>query len=477
MILPLRLFYIAVIQVILTSIVIYFFVTSEYRELSNHNLQTLETFLINQKKQELQNYTSLAGSAIKHIYPEAEPENESKQLAVESLLNQLLYNGDDGYFFAYDDQGINIAHPKEPLRVGESWWHLENGNGDKIIQILINNAKAGGDFLHYQWRKPSNQQVANKMSYSTYLKDWQWMLGTGVYLDDVNQQLAVLQQKIDQHINKTKQIILIITLSSIFIIFLFGLVINLNHKKKADKKINELGQRIINLQEEQHRHVSRELHDGIVQILVSIKYSLEATSIFLMQSKQEKPKPLSDAEKNLGTAIQEVRRISHHLHPRVLDELGLSAAIASLTEEFSKQTQIEVSLTKPKLRRLLPDDINTSLYRVVQESLINIEKHARATHVTIDLSIENKRLTLTITDNGIGFSDSNKSKNGTPIESFGIGLRNLTERIEYHCGQLNVATSNEGTSISAVIPSHVFAAYFNRHAQKNNLNNVENNNT
>ena len=468
MILPLRLFYIAVVHVIITSIVIYFFVTSEYRELSNHNLRTLENFLINQKKQELENYTSLASAAIKHIYPVATPENKQVKKEIKSLLDELLYNGDDGYFFAYTDTGINIAHPKEPQRVGESWWHLEDNQGKQVIKMLINNAKAGGDFLHYQWRKPSNKQIADKMSYSTYLTQWQWMLGTGVYLDDVNQQLAEIQKKIDQHINETKKIILLIALGSIFIIFLFGLVINLNNKKKADKKINELGQKIIDLQEEQHRHVSRELHDGIVQILVSIKYSIEATGIFLAQTKQAKPKPLLAAEKNLTVAIQEVRRISHHLHPRVLDELGLSAAIAGLAKEFSQQTQIKVSLKKPKLRKLLPDDINTSLYRVVQESLINIEKHANATHVTIDLSIENKWLTLTIVDNGKGFSRSTKNNKGAPIESFGIGLRNLTERIEYHCGQLKVCTSHQGTSIIAIIPSHIFANFFSASTQQNN---------
>jgi two-component system NarL family sensor kinase len=467
MILPLRLFYITVIQVILTSIVIFFFISSEYRALSNYNLQTLKTFLMNQKKQELQNYTSLAQAAIKHIHPADKNEKTTQQAAIQNLLNQLLYNGDDGYFFAYDDQGINIAHPKESYRIGKSWWDLEDDNGTKIVQLLISNAKAGGGFLQYQWSKPSSQSTSNKMSYSTYLEEWQWMLGTGVYLDDVNQQLASLQQKIDQYINKTKQIILIISLSSIFIIFLLGLVINLSNKKKADKKINELGQKIVNLQEDQHRHISRELHDGIVQILVSIKYSIEATTIFLKHTKQEKPKPLAEAEKNLSIAIQEVRRISHNLHPRILDELGLSAAIAALAKEFSKQTQIEISFTKPKLRKLLPDNINISLYRVVQESLINIEKHAKATHITIDLAIENKWLTLTITDNGIGFNDKNKNKAGAPLESFGIGLRNLTERIEYHCGQLKVCTSKKGTSISANIPTHVFAYYFNSNAQTN----------
>lgn len=470
MILPLRLLYITVIQVILTSIVIFFFVTNEYRTLSNNNLQTLKTFLLNQKKQELQNYTSLAQAAIKHTNPINTDENDkkAKQNAVENLLNQLLYNGNDGYFFAYNDEGVNIAHPKEPYRIGKSWWTLEDDSGKKIIQLLISNAKSGGGFLQYQWSKPSSQQTSDKISYSTYLDEWQWMIGTGAYLDDVNQQLGSLQQKIDQHINKTKQIILVISLSSIFIIFLLGFVINLNNKKKADQKINELGQKIVNLQEDQHQHISRELHDGIVQILVSIQYSIEATSIFLRQTKQEKPTSLADAEKNLSIAIQEVRRISHNLHPRILDELGLSSAIATLAKDFAKQTNIDISFTKPKLRKLLPNNINISLYRVVQESLINIEKHAKATHVDIDLAVKNKWLTLTITDNGVGFSGSSNDKAGPPIDSLGIGLRNLTERIEYLCGQLKVCTSNKGTTISAIIPVHVFSYYFNSETNKNN---------
>jgi len=461
MLLPLRLFYIAVIQVIITSIVIYFFVSNEYRDLSNQNLQTLETFLIQQKQQELKNYTTLATATINHLYPKATPHDEEKKAEINHLINELLYNGDDGYFFVYDQHGVNIAHPKEPQRVGESWWHLEDSSGDKVIQQLILNAKSGGDFLHYPWRKPSNQEIADKMSYSTYLPTWQWMIGTGVYLDDVQQRLNALQQKIDLHIQSTKKIILIVALSSIFIIFLFGIAINLSHKKKADQKITELGQKIINLREEQHRHVSRELHDGIVQILISIKYSIEATGIFLSQSQQAKPKPLQDAEKNLSVAIQEVRRISHHLHPRILDELGLSAAIMALAKDFTQQTGIHVEVTKPKLSKLLPDDINTSLYRVVQESLINIEKHAHASQVTIDLSIENKWLTLVIADNGQGFSK------GAVQQSFGIGLRNLTERIEYHSGELHISSSKHGTKITANIPTHVFAFYFNASTQKN----------
>jgi len=460
--LPLRLFYIAVFQVILTSIIIYFFVNSEYRELSNKSLQTLEHFLVEQKKRELKNYTALAVSSVDHLFKNENNQDLQAQANVSSLLNNMLYAGDNGYFFVYDRQGTNIAHPKEPFRVGKNWWDLENDNGEKIVQNLIKNALSGGDFYRYKWSKPSTNTVIDKMGYSVFLDKWQWMIGTGVYLDDVNQQVSKLQQEIDLHINKTQQFVLLVALISIFVIFIFGLIINWTQKKKTDIKINELGQKIINLQEEEHRHISRELHDGIVQILVSIKYSIEATGIYLSQSKQEKPKSLQDAESNLSVAIQEIRRISHHLHPRILDELGLSAAMASLSKEFSEQTNIKVDVIKPKLSKLLPDNINITLYRVVQESLTNIQKHAKATAVIIELSINNKWLTLTISDNGKGFNKSDIKKNKSHQDSFGIGLRNLAERIEYHSGLFKVFCSDKGTTVEAKIPTSCFANHYNQ---------------
>lgn len=461
----LRLLYIAVFQVILTAVITYFLVTDEYRKLSNESLRTLEHFLKEQKQQELKNYTSLAISAVENIYQHGDQGTNVIKLQVANMLGSLLYNGEDGYFFVYDDKGIGISHPKEPFRVGKNWWDLEDNKGEKIIQILINNAKNGGGFYYYPWHKPSSNQVSQKMSYSVYLTQWNWMIGTGVYLDDVNNQLNKLQQEIDLHIDRTKQIILLVAMSSIAFIFLFGLVAHLNQKKKSDLKIDELGQKIINLQEEERRHISRELHDGIVQILVSIKYSIEATGLFLTKEKLPKPVPLLHAEANLSTAIQEIRRISHHLHPRILDELGLSSAMDSLAAEFSERTRIKIKVTKPAVRKLLPDHISTTLYRVVQESLTNIEKHAEATEVSIDLSINKKWLTLTIIDNGQGFD----TEPGSNKNVFGIGLRNLAERVEYHCGQFEYHSSSQGTAIKARIPTASFVNYFNQTIIKDSL--------
>lgn len=460
--LPLKLLYVAVFQVILTSIVVFFFFSSEYRELSSQSLRSVENFLLEQKKRELKNYTALAVSSVEHMFAGEKAIDLQAQANVVSLLNNLLYNGDDGYFYVYDSDGVNIAHPKEPFRVGKNWWDLESDKGEKIVQLLIKKAQAGGGFHRYKWSKPSTNAKVDKISYSVFLDEWQWMLGTGVYLDDVNQQVSKLQQEIDQHIDKTQQIVLSVALGSIFILFVIGLIFTLRQKQRSDIKINELGQRIISLQEEERRHISRELHDGIVQMLVSIKYSIEATGIFLSQLKQEKPKSQLAAEKNLSIAIQEIRRISHHLHPRILDELGLSAAMDALSSEFSELTGIKVQVSTPKLKKLLPDNISTTLYRVVQESLTNIQKHAKASNVVIELVINQAWLTLTISDNGKGFDTSASIDNQTNFDECGIGLRNLAERIEYHSGIFKVTSTAKGTSVTAKIPKSCFANYFNQ---------------
>jgi two-component system NarL family sensor kinase len=468
--LPLKLLYIAVFQVILTSIVVFFFFSSEYRELSSQSLHSVENFLLEQKKRELKNYTALAVSSVEHMFAGEKNIDQQAQDNVVNLLNSLLYNGDDGYFFVYRSDGVNIAHPKEPFRVGENWWDLESDTGEKIVQILIKNAQDGGGFHRYKWFKPSTNAKVDKMGYSVFLEQWQWMLGTGVYLDDVYQQVGKLQEEIDQHINRTQQIVLSVALGSIFILFVVGLTFTLRQKKHNDRKIDELGQRVISLQEEERRHISRELHDGIVQMLVSIKYSIEATGIFLSQLNQEKPKSQLAAEKNLSIAIQEIRRISHHLHPRILDELGLSAAMDALSNEFSELTGIKVQVITPKLKKLLPDNISTTLYRVVQESLTNIQKHAKASNIVIELSINQAWLTLTICDNGKGFDTSANIENQTNLDEFGIGLRNLAERIEYHSGIFKVTSTAKGTRVTAKIPKSCFANHFNQAISENNNN-------
>jgi len=438
-----------------TAWLTYFFVVKEYQELSEQSLSTLEEFLLSQKRQELKNYIAISISTIPELQPGEEPSQETRERVAQGF-NQLLYGGDDGYFFVYTGDGTSIAHPKEPFRVGNNFYHFEDIHGNKVIKELIETSQNGGGFYRYAWNKPSTKIPAEKLSYSVYLQDWDWMIGTGLYLDDINNQLSLLQKKMNNHISNTRSVILVVAMSSLLSIFLFALISNWRHKQQTDLKITELGQRIITMQEEERRHISRELHDGIIQIMVSIKYAIEATKMHLKQAQQTQPAPLQLAQDNLDIAISEIRRISHHLHPKMLDELGLGEALQNLAAEFSARTAINVTTSKLAVSKLLPDDISTTLYRVAQESLTNIEKHADATKVHIALFMKGGWLTLSITDNGCGF----KADDLDGLSGNGIGLRNLQERVEYQSGVFMVSSAEDGTTIIAKIPKEKFHRYY-----------------
>ncbi len=450
-----RLIVFAVAQVVVTAWLTYFFVIQEYKELSQRSLRTLEEFLLSQKEQELTNYISISISTVPELSPGEFP-TDTERSSVANGFNQMLYGGDDGYFFVYTGDGTSIAHPKEPFRVGNNFYDLEDVNGNKAIKELIETAKSGGGFYRYVWNKPSTNVQSEKLSYSVYLPQWDWMIGTGLYLDDINNQLALLQKEMNIHISNTRGVILVIAMSSLLSIFLFALISNWRHKQQTDQKISELGQRIITMQEEERRHISRELHDGIIQVMVSIKYAIEATMMHLRAANSPQPDPLLLAQDNLDIAIGEIRRISHHLHPKILDELGLGEALQNLASDFTKRTNVAVTTSKLAVSKLLPDDISTTLYRVAQESLINVEKHANAKHVKMSLFMAGGWLTLSVVDNGRGFNSDELEK----LAGSGIGLRNLKERVEYHSGVFSISSNEDGTTIVAKIPKEKFHRHY-----------------
>lgn len=461
-----RYIWLIIVQVAVTAVFTYVLVTQQYRDLSEQNLASLETFLIEQKQRELKNYTSLAVTAIDDVYyGNVLSEPEAKVHAAQTFT-RMLYDGIDGYFFTYDQFGTNIVLPHQPERIGKNFWELTDPDGGKTIQILINLAQNGGGYHFYKWSQPSTETITDKLSYATYLDKWDWMVGTGVYLDDVYAQLDKIQGEIDAQVQNTRLIILAVAITSIMLILFVAVAISVTQKQENEAKVSALGQKIITSQEDERRYIARELHDGIIQMLVSIKYSLSATKMTLKKSQTPEPQALSAASSSLDLTINEVRRISHHLHPQILDELGLSAAIEALAEEFSKRTQIAVTVNKLKVRKLLSPQLNTSLYRTVQECLTNVEKHAKAQRVDVDLEMAENWLSLKIRDDGQGFNPEDTDK-------FGIGLNNLQERVDYYQGKIAIISNRRGTKIEIKIPLSSFAKNFATIDQDKDQQNTE----
>ncbi len=222
-------------------------------------------------------------------------------------------------------------------------------------------------------------------------------------------------------------------------------------RKEAEEALRGLPRLIREAQEVERRRVARELHDSVIQILSSVKFRLQAVEEKLLDKDQGAWRDALKAEAHLEKAIQEVRRISRNLRPSELDDLGLAPAVRSLCSEFGERTGVAVELSINKLPQTIPNDIELNLYRIIQEALGNIEKHSRATHVSLQLGREAAHLRAAIRDNGRGFDPHcPPSKKCKPS---GMGLVDMRERAAFVGGHYQLHSApGSGTEIVVEMP-------------------------
>jgi two-component system NarL family sensor kinase len=442
---------IAVLPLVLAILAITALVTFQSTQLARASIATFEHNMLRAKETELLNLTNMAVSAIDEIYQQAGPDDEAAKLAVQDILSALDY-GPDGYFFAYTYDGTNIVHPRQTYRHGVNWLDLEDPDGNRVIYNLIERAKEGGGLHQYKWEKPSTGVVVDKLSFAVGLDKWQWMLGTGVYLDDVFAQTAAAEADLRSHINTTMLIVAAITLPIVFGVFLASFMVTLRERRVADTKLKTLTQRVIYAQEEERTRIARELHDGISQNMVAARYMLDLAVAKVKSGAPDALQVIERGAQGLNGAIKEVRRISHDLRPSMLDDLGLSPSLKALADSFTERTGIPVELKTVAFKNMLLPEARTALYRVAQEALTNIERHAEANLVRMLLTSGNG-IQLLIADNGKGIA-STRSKNGN--RSSGLGLRNMQERIEHFGGSLDIDSGPTGTVLKARLPKSIF---------------------
>jgi signal transduction histidine kinase len=200
--------------------------------------------------------------------------------------------------------------------------------------------------------------------------------------------------------------------------------------------------RIVAAQELERRRLARELHDETGQALTSILLGLK-------QIEGSEPSPAVESLRELVVAtLQDVRRLAVELRPKVLDDFGLVPALERLTEGFGEQTGIAVDLEASAITDRLPMEVETAIYRIVQEALTNVVKHAHAHRVSVLLTTANGRIKAVIEDDGTGFDPAAADGDG------GIGLIGMRERIELLDGSLAVeSTPTSGTTIAVEVPA------------------------
>lgn len=428
-------------------------VATQARSLAEQEIAELESQLIAAKKNELKNYLALARAAISTDYGRALPDDEAAKLKVTQTLAQMLY-GSDGYFFVYDYDGTNLVAPRQTELINANWSGLADASGTPIVDELIAIARRGAGYHTYLWRKPSTGEEAQMVSYVVGLQDWRWAIGTGIFIDDVLATTAAARSETEARVRETFLWIAGITMAALLLVFFSGLWLNIRERRLADAKLKALTQRILDTQEEERGRVARELHDSISQILVGVRYRLELARRRLRAGDARAEENLASGIEALGGAVQEVRRISRDLRPGVLDDLGLGPALQSLTEEFGARTGIEVKFETVVFRNRLDQDAKIALYRVAQEALTNIERHAQASRVSLDVYGHSGGATLRIADNGRGLAAAREANS----QGQGLGLRNMQERIEQLDGTLRILSSRTGTVIEAQVPlTHMLA--------------------
>jgi signal transduction histidine kinase len=207
--------------------------------------------------------------------------------------------------------------------------------------------------------------------------------------------------------------------------------------------------RILELQDSERRRIARELHDSVGQFLAGLKINLSQMDT---AKPSEVPKLISDTLKLTDFAIKEVRTISHLLHPPLLEELGFLSAARWYVDEYGKRSQIKVSLFIEEPIERLPKEVEIALFRVLQETLTNVYRHAAAHAVDVRIVCQNGKVHLTVSDDGKGIPEEilAKFRGGAAL---GIGLAGMRERLAEFGGQFNVESSAAGSVVEAVIPT------------------------
>jgi signal transduction histidine kinase len=217
--------------------------------------------------------------------------------------------------------------------------------------------------------------------------------------------------------------------------------------EKSHEQLRNLAAHLQSIREEERLRIAREIHDELGQILTVLKLDLNYIHDRLPENQQALREKMQSDVTLVDDSIRSVKRICNELRPGLLDHLGIEAAIEWQAEEFHRRTGIKCTLSSPANSLDIDMDRATALFRIFQEALTNVIKHAKATNVTAKLSDQDDNIILEIADNGIGISEENLHKSNS------FGLLGMRERVHMWDGDVRINSSRDsGTTITIVIP-------------------------
>lgn len=227
-----------------------------------------------------------------------------------------------------------------------------------------------------------------------------------------------------------------------------GFVQDITERINAQERLQMLSRRLLTAQEQERRRLAIELHDEIGQVLTAVTLNLQS------MHKEATPKGREQVQECVlivQQAIQQVRELSINLRPSLLDDLGLKPALRWYLDQQAQRAQFEVELSCEIAKGQIPNDVETACFRIVQESVTNVIRHAQAHHVSVNVYLHDKTLHLEIHDNGVGFDITAARERA--VQGLSCGILGMQERAELLGGVLSIESSpSRGSSLSVAFP-------------------------
>lgn len=437
----------SILPFVFISLFVIGFAAYQVNVLGEKNINEFSDKLFELRRKELKNYSDLAVSSVKHI---TQSQSSTDTVAIDQakeILDNLAY-GDDGYFFVYNTWINQILPLSQELQGTES-----DVDGIKVVESFYSKMIGGGGYTDYQGWRPTYGEFVDKIAYSDKLLGWDWWLGTGMYVDDLNQSINNVKNNVNDNIARTVKIIILVALVGVVLIGLFAFRMTFSEGKLADEKLQKLSLKNVVSQENERGKIARELHDQVTYKLIESKNKLRqvAESNIFDQVAGSPKQEFAHAVKNMLEAISDIRKISSDLRPVVLDKKGLEFAIEELVEKKRRlHSGVEISCLAKNIPVKLSSEIDICIYRILQEALANIYQHAEASSIKIRMVKQKNQIHLTIGDNGKGFDVKSITRKSSKT---GVGLVDMRIRVESLGGSFSVySTIGVGSHIIADIP-------------------------
>jgi PAS domain S-box-containing protein len=226
---------------------------------------------------------------------------------------------------------------------------------------------------------------------------------------------------------------------------------DISERKRSEEGLRVLSGQLLHLQDEERRRIARELHDSAGQTLAALSMNLSP-----LESENGRIGPIAaraikESLSLISGLSRELRTISHLLHPPLLDEVGLASALRLYLEGFAERSKIKVKLEISEDFPRLPSDLETAIFRIVQECLTNVHRHSGSPVAKIRINLRGAQVLVEVADRGKGIPPE-KQKTMASGSKLGVGIRGMGERVRQLGGNLNITSGAQGTVIVVKLP-------------------------